>query len=298
MGEGDTEIDVDLKLYFEQVNLTRQQGEYYNSIREIREFLNKLSDPSINIPFWKSIQPYIDCWKAELLVGRDNFSFDGTYTQTNEALQLVENVLADTNARRFYDYATFVQLACKFFLEAQRAEKYGDPEGVDDLGHLRGLYEEFNTFVDKLPKCYDFFEELKGFGAVYWGKTEDAPGLAKLVENSLNNQRYILLFRLLGLEFEMCPVRKNLDDAFKKKLIKYYPDRFTYESKEVQAEQKKKLDLIRDAYHELLRESGFKDREFESEEDEETVDDIFMENESDTEEEAGSILDILFGVAN
>jgi hypothetical protein len=41
-----------------------------------------------------------------------------------------------------------------------------------------------------------------------------------------------------------------------------------------------------------------KDKDYEKDEDEESVDDIFMENESDTDKEEGSILDILFGAAN
>jgi hypothetical protein len=260
MGKGDTEIDVDLKLTFELANLRRRHGEYDLSMCNIEKVEKYLSDPSINIPFWKSVQPYIDCWKAEFLAGDENSFYHGTNNtqQTREALQLVENVLADTNAIRFYDYATFVQIACKFFLEAQRANEYGDPEGVDDLGIMRELYEEFNTFVDNLPKSYDFFEELKGFGTVHWGKTENWLGLAKIVENSMNDQNNKLHYRLLGLkESKSRPLRKEFDDAFKKKLIKYYPDKFTDESKEVQAEQKKKLDYIRDAYHELLQWTGF-----------------------------------------
>jgi hypothetical protein len=215
--------------------------------------------------------------------------------KTSEALQLVEKILADPNAVRFYDDATFVQLACKYLLEAERTDEYGDPDGIDDLENLRELFDEFIEFSKDMTESYDFYEDLKNFGNVTWSNNKKtAIGMNWKVEESMEVQEVKLLYRLLNLEWIKGKDYKEEDfkKAYKVKLIKYHPDKFIGEPQEVIEQCERKIKLIEEAYRELLEINDFMEQSDEDLEGEQTDSDTFVEDKSEIDNDGGSTVEI------
>ena len=244
--ENESENNTKIFEFFKEANSHRQWAGCQRSLEYFQKIEDMLLGPCKNLLFWKSILPYISCVKAELLA---------CMGETSEALQQVENVLADPNATRFYDDATFVQLACKYLLEAKRADDYDDPDGVDDLGDLRKLFDEFMQFSKDMTRSYDFYEDLKDYGDVSFDNDKIASTMTTIVEESMEFQEVKLLYRLLNLDWRRGEKYKKEDfkKAHKVKLIKYHPDKFIGEPQEVIEQCKRKRKFIEDAYRELLQ---------------------------------------------
>ena len=244
--ENESENNTKIFEFFKEANSHRQWAGCQRSLEYFQKIEDMLLGPCKNLLFWKSILPYISCVKAELLA---------CMGETSEALQQVENVLADPNATRFYDDATFVQLACKYLLEAKRADDYDDPDGVDDLGDLRKLFDEFMQFSKDMTRSYDFYEDLKDYGDVSFDNDKIASTMTTIVEESKEFQEVKLLYRLLNLDWRRGEKYKKEDfkKAHKVKLIKYHPDKFIGEPQEVIEQCKRKRKFIEDAYRELLQ---------------------------------------------
>jgi len=262
--ENESEINIKIFEFFERANAARLVAGYKRAFEYFQNIENLLLRPCKDVLFWKSIQPYINCLKAEVVA---------CMGKTSEALQLVENVLADPNAIRFYDYAILIRLACKYFLAAECTDGYDDPDGVDDLGNLRESFDEFIQFSKKLSKSYDFFEDLTDFGNVCWGNVKSAHALTRKIETSMEGQENKLLYRLLNLDLRKEYSKEDFKKAYKVKLIKYHSDKFIGEPQELIDQCERKRQFIEEAYWELLEINGLM----------EESDDDFREEDADSD---------------